>query len=33
VIENHLVQAAGGPFQQTKNTENNVLEGEYTKED
>ena len=33
VIENHLVQAAGGPFQQTKNTENNVLEGEFTKEE
>jgi UPF0716 protein FxsA len=32
VIENHLVQASG-QFQQTKNAENNVLEGEYTKED
>ena len=32
IIENHLIQA-NGPFQQSKNAENNVLEGEYTKED
>jgi UPF0716 protein FxsA len=32
VIENHLVQS-NGPFQQTKSTDKNILEGEYTKED
>lgn len=32
IIENHLIQA-GGHFQQTKSSEKNVLEGEYTKED
>jgi len=32
VIENHLVQT-GGPFQQAKPAEQDVLEGEYTKED
>jgi UPF0716 protein FxsA len=32
VIENHLVQAGGNAYQQ-KSAENNVLEGEYTKED
>jgi len=32
VIENHLVQA-GGPFQQKTTAANDVLEGEYTKED
>jgi UPF0716 protein FxsA len=32
VIENHLVQA-GGPFQQKKTAANDVLEGEFTKED
>lgn len=32
VIEHYLVQA-GGHFQQTKATENNVLEGEFRKEE
>jgi UPF0716 protein FxsA len=32
VIENHLIQA-GGTFQQKKTAANDVLEGEYTKED
>ncbi len=32
VLENYLVQA-GGHFQQTKSAENNVLEGEFRKEE
>jgi len=32
VLENYLVRAAGN-FQQAKTTENNVLEGEFRKED
>lgn len=32
VIENHLIQAVGG-FQQAKTSDQNVLEGEFRKED
>ncbi|MGZ8182455.1 MAG: FxsA family protein [Methylobacter sp.] len=33
IIENHLIQAVSSNFQQTKNAEKNVLEGEFRKEE
>ena len=33
IIENHLIQAVSSNFQQTKNAEKNVLEGEFHKEE
>jgi UPF0716 protein FxsA len=33
ILENHLIQAVNGGFQQTKAAEKNVLEGEFHKEE
>ena len=32
ILENHLIQAVSSNFQETKNAEKNVLEGEFRKE-